>query len=301
MRKFYILAFSILFMVASCNQKTSKKVENTSEKKIGVLLVNHGSHSKKWRELLLDVEKATKDSILKHDNIFGIKTAFMEYTEPSIATQMKAFDEEGYDEVVVVPIFLTVSSHYSHDIPVILGLQVDEKIKEQLEKQKIETYKSKARVSITPPLDYTTILKKNIERRVKNLSKDAENEGVLLVAYGDADYNQQWEEMVEEIGSYLQIKTGHSSIAYSWCGHLVSYSTQPTKDGIKKLHELEDTVLVIPVLVANSENFQKKIIQTAVDEVENSANVVYIQDAILPDENLNKWVISISTKTADIK
>ena len=301
MRKFYILAFSILFMVASCNQKTSKKVENTSEKKIGVLLVNHGSHSKKWRELLLDVEKATKDSILKHDNIFGIKTAFMEYTEPSIATQMKAFDEEGYDEVVVVPIFLTVSSHYSHDIPVILGLQVDEKIKEQLEKQKIETYKSKARVSITPPLDYTTILKKNIERRVKNLSKDAENEGVLLVAYGDADYNQQWEEMVEEIGSYLQIKTGHSSIAYSWCGHLVGYSTQPTKDGIKKLHELEDTVLVIPVLVANSENFQKKIIQTAVDEVENSANVVYIQDAILPDENLNKWVISISTKTADIK
>lgn len=301
MRKFYILAFSILFMVASCNQKTSKKVENTSEKKIGVLLVNHGSHSKKWRELLLDVEKATKDSILKHDNIFGIKTAFMEYTEPSIATQMKAFDEEGYDEVVVVPIFLTVSSHYSHDIPVILGLQVDEKIKEQLEKQKIETYKSKARVSITPPLDYTTILKKNIERRVKNLSKDAENEGVLLVAYGDADYNQQWEEMVEEIGSYLQIKTGHSSIAYSWCGHLVGYSTQPTKDGIKKLHELEDIVLVIPVLVANSENFQKKIIQTAVDEVENSANVVYIQDAILPDENLNKWVISISTKTADIK
>lgn len=298
MKQIYLLALSIVILFTSCGQKSTKQTNNNQEKKIGILLVNHGSHSKKWRDLLLDVEKKTKDSILKHKNISEVKTAFMEYTEPSIATQMKAFDEEGYDEVVVVPIFLTVSSHYSHDIPVILGLQTDDKIKESLKKEKIEVYKAKARVSIAPPLDYSTILKKNIERRVKNLSKDPENEGILLVAYGDAKYNQQWEEMVEEIGSYLQIKTGHTSIAYSWCGHLVGYSTQPTKDGIKKLHELEDTVIVIPVLVANDPYFQNDIIQKAVDEVENSANVKYIQDAILPDDNLNKWVISISKKGA---
>jgi len=299
MKKIYVLVLMVVFTIVSCNQGPKKSTEKVSEKKVGILLVNHGSHSKKWRELLLDVEDATKDSILKHQDISGVKTAFMEYTEPSIATQMKAFDEEGYDEVVVVPIFLTVSSHYSHDIPVILGLQIDDKIKEQLKKEKIEVYKAKARVSIAPPLDYTTILKKNIERRVKSLSEDPKNEGVLLVAYGDKKYNQQWEEMVEEIGSYLQIKTGHNSIAYSWCGHLVSYSSQPTKDGINKLHELEDTVIVIPVLVANDPYFQNDIIQTAVDEVENSASVKYIQDAILPDDNLNNWVISISYKTVD--
>ena len=55
----------------------------------------------------------------------GIKTAFMECTEPSIATRLKEFDEESYDAVVVAPIFLTVSSHYSHDIPVICGLSAD--------------------------------------------------------------------------------------------------------------------------------------------------------------------------------
>lgn len=108
-------------------------------------------------------------------------------------------------------------------------------------------YKANARVTITPPLDYTTILKKNVERRVNALSKDAENEAVLLVAYGDADYNQQWEKMVDEIGKYLKIKTGHESIAYAWCGHLVGYSIDPTLNGIQKLHELEDNVIVIPV------------------------------------------------------
>lgn len=281
----------------SCGQTGNKEETNTekSEKKIGVLLVNHGSVAESWRNMLLDVETQVKEEVLKNKKISKITTAFMEYTEPSIATRLKEFDEEGFDEVILVPIFLTVSSHYSHDIPVICGLQVDPKIQETLAKEKIDVYSAKAKITITPPLDYTTILKKNVERRVKALSKDAENEGVLLVAYGDADYNQQWEEMVDDIGKYLKIKTGHESIAYAWCGHLVGYSTEPTLQGIKKLQELEDNVIVIPVLVANDPYFQKDIIQKACDMAEGK--VLYIQDAILPDANLNQWVIDITNQT----
>ena len=132
-------------------------------------------------------------------------------------------------------------------------------------------------------MDYSTLLKKNVEKRVEALSQDADNEAVLLVAYGDAEYNQQWEEMVDEIGKYLKIKTGHESIAYAWCGHLVGYSTEPTLKGIEQLHELEDNVIVIPILVANDPYFQNDIIQTACDMAEG--NVLYKQDAILPDNN----------------
>jgi sirohydrochlorin ferrochelatase len=246
--------------------------------------------------MLLDVEKEVKDSILATGKVTNVRTAFMEYTEPSIATRMKEFDAEGYDEVIVVPIFLTVSSHYSHDIPVLLGVSNDPKAKAYMEeKEKMEVYKAKARVTITPPLDYTTLLKKNIERRVKALSKGG-NEGVLLVAYGDEEYNQQWEEMVDEIGKYLKVKTGHESIAYAWCGHLVNYSTEPTMSGIMKLFELEDNVIVIPVLVAVGE-FQTGLIQNAVNEVEGSSNVSYVQDAILPDPYLNEWIIDITEQS----
>jgi sirohydrochlorin ferrochelatase len=117
----------------------------------------------------------------------------MKYTEPSIATRPKEYDEEGYDEIIIVPIFLTVSSHYSHDIPVICGVIQDPKIKADLAEEKIKVYSPKSKVSISPPLDYNTLLKKNVERRVKALSKDADNEAILLVAYGDEQYNQQWE------------------------------------------------------------------------------------------------------------
>jgi hypothetical protein len=289
-----LIILSFLVLLVSCGKETPKK----DVKKIGVLLVNHGSVAKSWRKMLLNVEEQVKEEILSNPKISKVTTAFMEYTEPSIATRMREFDNEGFDEVIVIPIFLTVSSHYSHDIPVILGVSADPKAKEyMIGKEKIDVYKPKARVTIAPPLDYSTILKKNIERRVKALSEDPENEGVLLVAYGDAQYNQQWEEMVDSIGKYLKIKTGHSSIAYSWCGHLVGYSQEPTVKGIEKLMELEDKVIVIPVLVGNDPYFQKEIIQKAVDMVKG--NVAYTQDAILPDENLNKWVIDITNKTAE--
>ncbi len=289
-----ILTATILF---SCNTEPIVQEKESNEQKVGVLLVNHGSHSENWRNMLLDVEESVKDEILKNERISDVRTAFMEYNEPSIATRLKEFDAEGYTDVILVPIFLTVSSHYSHDIPVIAGISSDPKIQEELKKEKIEVYKAEANVTITPPLDYTTILKKNVERRVSALSENSENEAVLLVAYGDEQYNQQWEEMVEEIGKFLKFKTGHESIAYSWCGHIVRYSSDPTTEGIEKLFELEDNVIVIPVLVANDEHFQGEIIQNGVDAASSVSNVKYVQDAILPDQNLNQWVIDITEQT----
>jgi hypothetical protein len=298
MKKLFYVALAILaFGLFSCESEVAETKAGPNGKKVGVLLVNHGSVSENWRNMLIDMEDAVREDLLANPNIQKVTTAFMEYTEPSIATRMKEFDEEGYDEVIVVPIFLTVSSHYSHDIPVILGLSADPKIEKELAQEEIEVYKAAANVTITPPLDYSTLLKKNVEKRVEALSQDADNEAVLLVAYGDADYNQQWEEMVDEIGKYLKIKTGHESIAYAWCGHLVGYSTEPTLKGIEQLHELEDNVIVIPILVANDSYFQNDIIQTACDMAEG--NVLYKQDAILPDNNLNEWVIDISNKTVE--
>lgn len=298
MKNVFIAVISIMFLVACSNSK-EKKETKSKEVKTAILIVNHGSNSETWRKQLLEVEKNIKADLLLNPKISEVRTAFMEYTEPSIATRMKEFDEEGFNEVIVVPLFLTVSSHYSHDIPVIVGLSADPKVQEALKKEKIEVYRAKAKVTITPPLDYSSILKKNIARRVKSLSENSENEGVLLVAYGDEKYNQQWEEMVEGIGKYLKIKTGHEDIAYAWCGHLVRYSTEPTVNGIKKLQELDDNVIVIPVLVANDSYFQDEIIQTAVNEVKVGDNVKYIQDAILPDVNIENWVKEIAIKTVE--
>ncbi|MDW7692920.1 CbiX/SirB N-terminal domain-containing protein [Flammeovirgaceae bacterium SG7u.111] len=302
----FTLTLSAL-LVFSCSGKKQDAEATTvaatpNGEKIGVLLVNHGSHSEGWRKMLKDIELDVKDDIMKSGDVADVRTAFMEYTEPSIATQMKAFDAEEYDRVIVVPIFLTISSHTSNDIPNIVGLANDPKVKASLKEEKIETYSSKARVTVTPLLDFPTVLKKNITRRAKALSNGSGDEGVALIAYGDAEFNQQWEEMVEDIGRYLKAQTGIGSISYGWCGHLVRYSSEPTKKAVEQILELEERAIVIPVLVANDEHFQGEIIQNGVDMIEDQKRVVYKQDAILPDENINNWVVKIVEETvADLK
>ncbi|GAA4845643.1 sirohydrochlorin chelatase [Algivirga pacifica] len=296
----WTLLVTMLLFSCSAEQQASKGSANHSDQpKVGVLLVNHGSVSENWRNMLLDIEANVEDSIMASGVVSEVRTAFMEYTEPSIATQLKWFDQEGYDEVVIVPIFLTISSHTNKDIPTIAGIANNPDVKKQLESEKIETYKAKAKVTIAPLLDYPSVLKKNITRRVKALSDGSGNEGVALIAYGDAEFNQQWEEMVEDLGKYLKVQTGIGTISYGWCGHLVRYSSEPTKKAIEQVLELEDKAIVIPVLVANDEYFQGEIIQKGVDMIGDKDKVIYKQDAILPDPYINQWVIDIVKQTVE--
>lgn len=293
---------TILFLaiLAACNTPVKKTPQSAENPKIGVLIVNHGSHSKQWREMLLDVEHQVKPEILKNPKISEVRTAYMEYTGPNIADQLKKFDDEGYDEVVIVPMFLTISSHTADDIQNIVGIQANPEVLAGLKEEKIEVYKPKARVIITPLLDFAGYLKKNVARRYKAISKNPGNEGVALIAYGSTPYNQQWVELINDIGKYLKINAGVENISYAWCGHIVGYSTEPTTNAINQLLEMEQTAVVIPILVAVDEYFQGEIIQNGVNEVKNhEEKVIYKQDAILPDDNINKWIIAIVNKTID--
>lgn len=301
MNKTNIIVITVFFFLfTACNnngkQNTTKQAEKNS--KVGVLIVNHGSHSKQWREMLLDVENKVKPEILKGGKIADVRTAYMEYTGPNIADQLKKFDEEGYAEVIIVPMFLTVSSHTADDIQNIVGVQANPDVLANLEKEKIEVYKPKARVTITPLLDFAGYLKKNVAKRYKAISKNAGNEGVVLIAYGSTPYNQQWVELINDIGKYLKLNADVENISYAWCGHIVHYASEPTTNAINQILEMEQSTVVIPILVAVDEHFQGKIIKDGVEAVKNyEEKVTYKQDAILPDDNINKWVIDIVNKT----
>lgn len=296
------IVFSILTIVLSlvfigCD-KTEKN--NTSDKtdKVGVLIVSHGSHSKQWRETLLEVGNKVKPEILKAGKISDVRSAFMEYDGPSIAEQLKQFDKEGYKEVIIVPMFLTVSSHTADDIQNIVGIQVNPNVLANLKEENIEVYKPNARVTITPLLDFPGYLKKNIARRYKAISKNNGNEGVVLIAYGSTPYNQQWIELINDIGKYLKLNADVENISYAWCGHIVRYASEPTTNAINQILEMEQSAVVIPILVAVDEHFQGEIILKGVEAVENSADkVIYKPDSILPDENINNWIIDIVNKT----
>ena len=291
----------VLFLGLSACNKQGETTATTEggEQKIGVLLVNHGSHSPTGRQALLDLETRVKDSVLASGEVKGIRTAFMEYTEPSIATRMKEFDAEGYTDVVIVPIFLTVSPHSFDDIPTILGKKEDPKSIEALKIEKIARYTPKARTEITPLLDFTDILKNNIARRVKALSTNPAEEGLAMIAYGDEDYTKEWSALMNEVGDHVKAEVGIPVHSHGWCGHIAHYDPNYTTEAIDKVLETQKRAIVMPVLVAHDEMFQVQIIGDGIDKVKDSKNrVVYKPDAILPDPGVDQWVIDISQEYA---
>lgn len=296
------IIFAIISSVSSalffsCGDKSGNnaEVKNTENTKVGVLLVNHGSRSATWRQALMDLETRVKDSILAKGIVKGTKTAFMEYNEPSIATRLKEFDAEGYSDVVIVPIFLTVSPHSFDDIPTIIGQKEDPQSVEMLKIEKIERYTPKARTHITPLLDFTDILQKNILRRTLALSKDKANEGVVLMAYGDETYVKEWSDLLNKVGDYVKQNGGPEEHSFGWCGHIAHYNPDSTMVAIQRVLKTKQTAIVMPVLVAHDEMFQVKIIGDGIAKIKNSKEkVMYKPDAILPDPNVDDWVIRVA-------
>jgi len=279
-------------MGISCKQNAMAEANSSSGRKIGVLMVNHGSRSATWRQALLDLETQVKDSILSRGSVKGTKTAFMEYNEPSIATRLKEFDAEGFTDVIIVPVFLTVSTHSFDDIPTIIGQKEDPQSMETLKMEKIERYTPKAKTYITPLLDFTDILQKNILRRVQELSREPATEGLVMIAYGDETYLKDWTALLNKVGDFVKQNTGIEKYSFGWCGHLAHYNPDSTTVAIKRVLKTKTTAVVIPVLVAHDEMFQVKIIGDGIAKIPNSdKKVVYKADAILPDVNVQNWVI----------
>lgn len=291
----------ILFM-SFCSSKSSDagtETKQSAEKKIGLLLVNHGSRSETWRKALMDLEDQVKDSILAMGLVKGTKTAHMEYTEPSIATRLKEFDAEGYTDIIIIPVFLTVSPHSFDDIPTIIGQKEDPQSMEALKLEKIERYTPKAKTHITPTLDFTEILQKNILRRYQAISKDPSKEGLVLIAYGDETYVKEWSDLLTKVGNYVGQNTGLTDFSFGWCGHIAHYNPDSTTVAIKRAMKNKETAVVIPVLVAHDEMFQVKIIGDGIARISKSKEkVIYKPDAILPDKSVENWVINITDEFA---
>ena len=293
-----VLVLLILAGSAAGREDGTAASQAGESRKIGVLLVSHGSRSVRWRDMLLDVESSVRADVMATEGVGGIRSAFMEYNEPSIATQLRNFDREGYANIILVPLLLTVSSHSFDDIPTIINAKKDAVSAAMLRSEGIELYEPVARVTMTPLLDFPAMLQENVVRRVGVLSQNPATEGVVLVAYGSRTYSEEWEDLLARLGEELRRRIGITKTVHSWCGHIASYESGPTVRAIHEILAEMDRAIVIPVLVAVDEFFQHQIIGGAVEESGVGERVAYTPDAILPDENLNRWVADIVRETA---
>ena len=125
-----------------------------------------------------------------------------------------------------------------------------------------------------------------------------DGDGVVLVAYGDEEYHDEWKALFEKVGAELEAKTGIDCVEYTWCGHPVRFKSEQTERTIRKVLETKERVLVVPVLVAVDEMLQGGVIGGAIEKVGQAERIVYRHDAVLPDENIERWIVEASLEIA---
>jgi len=96
------------------------EVSPVSKKKVGILLVDHGSKKKASNERLEQLARIYQESV--DSSVMIVKAAHMEIAEPSIPDGLEALLSEGVDEIICHPYFLSPDGrHVSEDIPEIVN------------------------------------------------------------------------------------------------------------------------------------------------------------------------------------
>lgn len=261
---------------------------------VGVLLVAHGSQSATWNRALEEFAGSVRTALAGRPGVRAVRLAFLDPPKKAVASALREFDGEGVAEVIVVPLLLADESTLTNDyLQYLIGMRSAARAVEGLRNEGYEIYPPRARTTITPALATSEALKKNVLRRVEALRGDDDGGqlGVLLVGYGDRKFGQQMEDLVQGIGRYLKVQTPMDTVGFAFCGELVEYSGEPVAKALNEVLELEERVLVVPVLLGIDERLQRDAIQAAIEAIDTPARVRYVADAVLPDPAITKWVV----------
>ncbi|MBL8788501.1 MAG: hypothetical protein JNJ59_26640 [Deltaproteobacteria bacterium] len=262
-----------------------------------LVIAAHGSKSPAWAEVIRDLVRDVGATPGVREVFSTVTAGFLEESTPPLADAVEASLRSGAAEVVVVPLFLTASTHQSEDVPGILGLPGPlPHVRRRLVGEGLRVLPPGLPIRLQSLGDVPDILYRNVLRRLALESRDRSHEAVVLVGYGSSIHHDLWEAMMHEVRLRLLHGApgaeGFGGVAHAYCGHVVQLSPEPTykailhagqQAGVKRVH-------VVPLLMAPSE-LQTGPIAVACQAAfprlaKMHVQLRYAADAILPDGDL---------------
>jgi sirohydrochlorin ferrochelatase len=83
----------------------------------GLLILAHGSKWKETEETLSVVVDMLREELGNSSGIGAIETAFLQFSDKTLHSGLKALADKGIDDIVVIPYFLFAGTHIKEDIP----------------------------------------------------------------------------------------------------------------------------------------------------------------------------------------
>ncbi|HID21670.1 MAG TPA: hypothetical protein EYP14_04640, partial [Planctomycetaceae bacterium] len=155
--------------------------------KTGLLVIAHGARSKHWNEPVIELGRRVERLALESGEFSAVRTAMLELTQPDIPTAVEELQRAGCERIVAVPLFIAPSGHTLFDVPAVLGIFFSPELKAALNREGLTTARPSVPVVLTETLG-EELLAEFVLSEVRRLSKQPEDEALVLLAHGSHDH-----------------------------------------------------------------------------------------------------------------
>lgn len=85
--------------------------------KTAFVLFGHGARDPQWADSMRRVAAALRQLLPER----RVELAFLEFLEPDLLACAESLVAEGYQRLLIVPLFIAQGGHLKNDVPVLLG------------------------------------------------------------------------------------------------------------------------------------------------------------------------------------
>ncbi len=268
----------------------------------GLLIVAHGSPSGEWNKPVADLEQAVKKGLGPDSGFSVVRVVFMEFSQPSVADGVKECELAGCRRIIAVPLLIAPSSHSLWDIPALLGLYGNAAMEEELIKEGARIIRSDLPITLTATIEDSGLIERIMLKRVAELSKDPNNEAIVLLAHGDDVTSPLWDKLMRRTTTFI---CGRMGISYGdWIYAGVGQSYDKAVSAIARAGEYRKRIIVAGAYLSMGVDTmharwlkQFHSASGATPGPENplkDLDVVLCEAGVLPDPSVSQWIVDVS-------
>ena len=256
----------------------------TTKNKQALLLAAHGSKSDQWNDLLRGIEKKTRAALKNQLPDTHVHLGYFQTAAPTIPDVLRSFEQEGIEDVVVMPLLLCENTHYFLDLPYLLGQSINPELDEKFRKVDTEPYRGPIRCRTTPSLRQTGFLAKVYADRFRELADDPGDTTVVLPYHAVDTFAHFWGLALGEVERALKATGAEETIR-------VLVHLQHNEQFLKVVDALAESsaqTLVMPFFGARGVLYD--VIHQAMAAYEEHENVTMVQEGLFESDDFPQWI-----------
>lgn len=291
-RVYIVLFFGILLSPAG----PALGAENAA-KKPGLLVIAHGSPSPAWNEPVLKLGAEIARTAMETGRFGAVRTALMEFSEPSIPTAVAELEAFGCSRIIAVPLFVMSTGHTHFDVPAVLGLYSSARTDEHVEEHG-GAVRCRIPITLTETMsEDERLLPQYALQEVEKLSTSSSEEAIVFLAHGDPDHELLCERVMRRIASYCCARTGieYADWAYIGVGQEFASKGLPV---IRRAAERKQRVLVVGLYVASdAQRIRDRALKADTrshgerETVISGSEILFSRDGIISCPLVVNWVV----------